>query len=449
MTERPSSAAVNAPWPAARSAWYAVFALALTTLFANLDVTIMSLLVQPIKRDFHLTDSRMGLLLGGAFAVFYTFIGLPLARFVDRYSRKTILAIGIATWSAATAFCGLAQNYWQLFLGRVGVGAGESVNGPATFSMISDYFPKERLPRAIAAMQVGVVIGGGLSYLIGAFVIHSLEGLPPIALPMIGFVRNWQLVFIAVGLPGLLVALMMATTVKEPPRRGLLIAEDPHKVTMRAVLGYLREHRSVFGPMFGALAISASLIGARLWLPAFFERTYGWSPQQMGAATGIATPIGTLIGLYIGVKVVERFTRKGRDDAPLRTVIISRLVGIPFGIAAPLMPSPWLAIACDALLGASIGMGGSSQNAALQIVTPNQMRGQVTALYLFIYNVVGLGIGPMVISSFTDFVFRADSHLRYALMTAYAILGPASLLVIWLGVKPYLREVTRLRALER
>jgi MFS family permease len=435
-----------AAWPSARAAWYTVFVLALTVMFANLDLGIMSLLVQPIKHDLRLSDTGMSLLLGPAFALFYTFIGIPVARFIDRNSRKVILALGLATWSAATIACGLAQSFAQLFLGRVMVGAGEAVNGPATFSMISDSFPKERLPRAIAVMQLGVIAGSGLSLLLGAVVIRMLSGVAPIVLAGLGVIRNWQLVFIAVGLPGLLVALLMLLTVQEPGRRGLEAGGLRH-ITLRAVVAHLLAHFRLFGPMFLGLTFGALAIGAMQWMPAFYQRTYGWSAARAGSTLGVAQLIAMPVGLLIGVWLVERLERR-RADAPLRVVIISRLIGVPASIALPLMPDPWLAVLLAAVGYCTIGMGGASQNAALQIVTPNQMRGQVTALYLFIYNVIGVGLGPLVAALLTDYVFHAESELRYALMTLSAVIGPASLLFIWLGVKPYVRAIARLQSPE-
>jgi MFS family permease len=434
-------------WPTSGTAWYTVFVVALTVMFAQLDLGIMSLLVGPIKHDLHLTDTSMSLLLGPAFALFYTFIGIPVARYIDRNRRTIILSIGLGLWSLATACCGIAQGFAQLFVCRVGVGAGEAVNGPAVFSLIADSFPKERLPRAIAVMQLGVVAGTGLSLLIGGVVIDLLLARPPIALGGLIVIHSWQLVFIAVGLPGLAVALLVATTVREPRRRGLE-AVGQINVSLSAVVRYLAGKWRIFAPMFGGLTLGALALGTQAWMPAFYQRTYGWQPARIGVVTGIMQLAATPLGLLIGVRFAEMFDRRRLEDAPLRTVIISRLIGIPAQIALPLMPSPWLAVGCAAIAAFSLGFGGASQNAALQIVTPNQMRGQVTALYLFIFNVIGMGLGPTVAALLTDYVFRAESELRYALVTMQAVIGPISLAIIWLGVKPYVREVLRLKSLK-
>jgi MFS family permease len=438
------SVASEESWPAPRVVWYTVFVLALTVMFAQLDVTIMSLLVRPIKHDLGLTDMQISLLLGAAFAIFYTFIGLPAARFVDRSSRKRILSLGLAVWSAATACCGIAQNYGQLFVSRIMVGAGESVNMPATFSLLADLFPRERLPRAIAVMQVGVVAGNGFSLIIGGVVIHLLANLPPIEIAGLGLIRNWQLVFIAVGLPGLLVAFLMWSTVHEPKRRGIRMG-DTRRVPMYEVVVYLVRNWRVFSPMFLGVAVGSLSLGARLWYPEFYRRTYGWEPAYVGIVTGIAAIVFSLAGMFLGVVLVEKLTARHRDDAPLRVVVIARMIGIPAAILAPLMPNPWLAVALDGVATLAVGMGGASQNAALQIVTPNRMRGQVTALYMFLFSVVSTGVGPTVVASITQLVLESEELLRYSLMATAAIVGPLSLLIIWLGIKPYVREVARLR----
>lgn len=434
-------------WPTPRTAWYMLLVLALTAMFAQIDVRIMSLLVEPIKHDFGLSDTSISLLLGPAFALFYTFIGIPIARYIDRNRRTVILALGLGLWSLATACCGIAQGFWQLFACRVGVGAGEAVNQPAIFSLIADSFPKERLPRAIAVMQLGVVAGSGFALLVGGFVIDLLLARPPLHLGAGIVIHSWQLVFIAVGLPGLIVALLVRTTVREPARRGLE-AVGQLQVSLRAVVRYLAGKWRIFAPMFGGLTIGALGLGAQAWLPAFYQRTYGWQPARIGMILGISELVATPIGLLVGVRLAEWFDRRRLEDAPLRTVIVSRFVGIPAQIAMPLMPTPWLAVFCGALASFSIGVGGASQNAALQIVTPGQMRGQVTALYMFIFNVIGMGLGPTVAALLTDYVFRAESELRFALLTLQAVIGPLSLLIIWLGVRPYVREVLRLKRLQ-
>ncbi|MDB5718280.1 MAG: transporter [Sphingomonas bacterium] len=435
-----------ARFPPPRQGWYAVSVLAVVTTFALLDQGIIGLLIQQIKRDFALTDTQAGMLLGPAFVIFYAFLGLPLSRYVDRGKRTVIMALGIFVWSVATAACGLASSFVSLFASRIMVGAGESINGPATYSIISDYFPRDKLPRAIAAMQVGSVAGSGLSMVIGGSMIWIIANVGNPDLPLLGTLRPWQVVFLAVGLPGVLVSLLMLT-VKEPPRQGLRLNRP--KVPARQAYGYLLKNFALYGPMFIGLTLGSLDGGGRAWGAAFFERTYGWSPPQYGLTSGIMSLVVMLIGLYVGTKLVEAMLRKGHEDAPMRLVIYCRLVALPAALAMPLMPDPWLALACSAVGMLALGMSGPSLNAVLQIVSPNEIRGQVTALYLFIFFVVGSGISPLVTGLVTDHVFTSPDDLRWSIFLLHAIFLPAALVVTALGWKPYREEVRRLNAIDR
>jgi len=434
-----------AAFPPARQAWSTVAVLALVTTFAELDQNILGLLIQQIKTDFALSDTAAGLLLGPAFVIFYGCIGLPLARFVDRSTRTKIMAIGVFVWSVATAACGFAQNFAQLFAARIMVGAGEAINGPASYSIVADCFPRERLPRAIAAMKIGTVAGGGLSLLLGGSLIWIVAKIGNPALPLIGSLRPWQAVFIAVGLPGVLVALLMSS-VREPVRRGLRM-ERP-KIPLRDAFRYLSGRSPLYGPMFVGLALGSLDIGFRAWGAAFFERTYGWSPARYGVTSGTMSLVLTLFGLYLGTKLVEAMFARGQEDAPMRLLLYSRLVALPFAIAVPLMPTPWLALACSAAGMVTLGMGGPLINSILQIVTPNEIRGQVTAMYLFTFIIVGSGLAPLLTGAVNDVVFTAPDDLRWSILLLHILFLPPALIVTWLGLTPYRSEVQRLNALE-
>ena len=424
------------PWPEPAKAWYAVSVFAIALMFAFLDRGIITLLVEPIKADLELTDIQVSVLLGFALIVFNAFVAVPASRFVDIWPRNIIITVGIAFWSTATALCGLAQNFLQLFIARMGVGIGELVHGPATYSMMADLFPREKLPRAIAVLQLGFIGGVGVSLLLGAFVIQMLLGIDNVVIPGTSIViRNWQLVFIIVGLPGLLVAALMMT-VAEPPRRGRTVKlEKP--MPLSTVLRYLMEHWRVYAPQFFGLAVAAiETSGTRAWQPVFFQRTYGWSAPKTGLVLGTALIIAAPFGLWAATWLTEKFA-KTRDDANLRVVAIAYTLSPVFAISGPLMPDPWLAVGC-ASIGVLIGIGGAvPQNAALQSVTPNEMRGQVTALYLFVFSVIGMGIGPTFIAVFTDYVFGDEMMLRYALAVSATVMLPIAAWIMWSGVKPY------------
>ena len=389
------------------------------------------MLVVPIKRDLGLTDTEISLLMGFAFVMFYVILGLPIARLVDRSSRRRIIGIGVALWSGATALCGLAHTFVQLFFARIGVGVGEACTGPATYSMLADLFPREQLPRAVSFLNFGFIAGIGLSAIMGGAVI--------------GVLKTWQLTFLVVGLPGLLVALLMRTVV-EPVRRDLTAAgvggAGGRSIPIRDVVHYLWTNRAVYGPMYGALALqSIPSQGAISWGPTFFIRVHHWTPRHVGLAFGITTLAVAPIALMAGGFLAERLAKRGYHDANLRVQLLAICLWIPFAVAMPLMPTPTLALIVFGINLFFAMMAPGPQNAALQSVTPNRMRGQATALFLFVFNIIGFGCGPTVIALITDHVFHDDSRVGSALALATAILGPLSAWAVLRGLKPYGRLI--------
>jgi MFS family permease len=442
----PSDAAPAAqkPWPSRGRAWYAVFVFAVVLCVNFLDRGILPLLVVPIKRDLGLTDTQISLLMGFAFVMFYVILGLPVARLVDRSSRRRIIGIGVALWSGATALCGLAHSFVQLFFARIGV--GEACTGPATYSMLADLFPREQLPRAVSFLNFGFIAGIGLSAIMGGAVIGALEHLPPVVLPGIGELRSWQLTFLVVGLPGLLVALLMGTVV-EPVRRELAAAGvgaigSGRSIPVRDVMRYLWSNRAVYGPMYGALALqSIPAQGNISWGPTFYIRVHQWTPRHVGLAFGTVTLVVAPLALMVGGFLAERLAKRGYDDANLRVQLLAICLWIPGAVLMPMMPTPALALAAFGVSLFFAMMAPGPQNAALQSVTPNRMRGQATALFLFVFNIVGFGCGPTVIALTTDFVFRDDTRVGSALALATAILGPLSAWALYVGLKPYGRLI--------
>jgi MFS family permease len=434
------------PWPSRGRAWYAVFVFALVLCVNFLDRGILPLLVQPIKRDLGLTDTQISLLMGFAFVMFYVILGLPIARLVDRSSRRRIIGIGVALWSGATALCGLAHTFMQLFLARVGVGVGEACVGPATYSMLADLFPREQLARAVSVLNFGFIAGIGLSAILGGTVIGMMEHLPPITLPIVGLLRPWQLTFLVVGIPGLLVALLMGTVV-EPIRRDLAAASATagvvgHTIPIRDVVRYLWSNRAVYGPMYGALALQAiPSQGAISWGPAFFIRVHHWTPRHVGLAFGTVTLLVAPPALMLGGLLAERLAKRGYNDANLRVQLLAICLWIPGAVLMPMMPTPTLALAAFGVSLFFAMMAPGPQNAALQSVTPNRMRGQVTALFLFVFNIVGFGCGPTAIALITDYVFHDDTRVGSALALATVILGPLSAWALLRGLKPYGRLI--------
>ncbi len=447
------------PWPKAGIAYYTLFVLILSTACSQLDVAIVPFLGPAIKADLHLTDFTWSLMVGASFGLFYTVVGIPIAWFIDRMSRKRLLALAITVWSVGTALCGLAQTYTQLFLARFLVGAGEAVNGPAAYSIVSDLFPREKMPRAIAVLQIGSVLGPAITTLISFFVLKTFLQIPPIHVPF-GVIHGWQLIFIIVGLPGVLISLLMLWTMPEPVRHTIRdqvagFSETPRTLGGAFVsvfkdygmaLAYIGKNWKVFGPMFASLFIGSLGTGAIAFMPIFYKRTFGWEPAKIAGLNIIPSFVLMPLGLFIGVMMAEYFTRKGKNDAALRTQIIARLIALP-GMFAVMMPNPWIVWAFGTLGLFSLGIGGPAQNAAFQIVTPTELRGKMTALFLFIYSVVGVAFAPVITGVLSTY-FVGEGNIRLAIFLPAVIFGPISLLITWLGLKPYEREVQRLKDLE-
>jgi MFS family permease len=442
--EGPADAAAQAPEKAAASAsmdekatlsgWYTVIMSAVVVMLAQIDKGVMALLVQPMKHDLHLSDTQVSLLIALAFTLFYVAVGPPVARLADRTSRKWVVAVSLAIWSAATSLCGLAQNFWQMFLGRAIIGGAESGSSPASVSMIADVIPRHQLPRAYAIYNAGFIGGAALAFVFGGVIFGALEHVKPMAIPGLGTLHNWHFVFIVVGLPGLLIAAIFALTVPEPKRRGAI---RPQGYSLKEVAGYVVKNRAMHGPLLAAFLFNAmSTFGALAWLPAFFERTYGWGPAKTGSLLGSANLICAFVGLAIGSQVAMWLSKK-RDDAHILMLWIAHVAAVPFLIAAPLMPNPWLALICCGLAQGCAASGSPSQNSAFNLSTPNAMRSQINALYLFV--IAGLGglLGPVVIALLTDFVAGKEEYLRYVLLGFRLVLLPIDLILVWLTIKPY------------
>ncbi len=460
MTDPAADGGVATPWPSARVAYYTLFVLILCLTSNQLDIAIVPYLAARIEADLGISDTSLGLLLGASFGLFYTIVGLPIAYFVDRYSRRWILALGLATWNIGTAVCGIAQNFAQLFLARFLVGAGQGVNGPTSFAIVGDLFPREKLPRGIALLQLGSVIGPGLALLLGAWLLHVFLGMQPLHGPF-GVIHGWQVIFIVIGLPSLAISALIITTVPEPARRtirnqmgslagapapagpGLIAWLRDYGVAIR----YMRLHSRVFGPLFGALLAGSFAVGAIQWTPIFYQRTFGWGSAQLAGLQAVAQLAVMPLGLLAAVILAEHFSRRRKDDSAMRVYVISLLVALP-GVVSVLMPTPWLAFGIGTLGYLSLAMGGAAQNAALQIVTPAELRGKVTALYLFIYSVFGVAFAPVVNALITDYVLHDEALIRWALFWPTALSHPLALVIAWLGLKPFGREVERLKALE-
>jgi len=418
-----------------RYAWYLVGVLCVAYTLSFVDRMILALLVEPIKRDLGISDTQVGLLHGFAFAIFYTTLGVPIARLADRTDRRRLIAAGIAFWSAMTALCGLARGFWELFLARIGVGVGEASLSPAAFSMLADAFPADRLGRALGVYSSAIFAGAGIALLVGGGVAAAAASAAAVHLPLVGAVQPWQLTFIVVGAPGLLVALWVLS-LREPPRRGVAIAarQEP----LAAVFAWMRRHARAYGCHFAGFALLALVFNATIaWLPSVFVRVHGWSSGQAAFWIGSLLLVCGTTGIVAGGFAADAWRRRGKPDGSMRVGLTSALGVVPFAAAVPAAASPWMAVA---LLGPLLFFSAFAFGAAaagLQWLTPPAMRAQVSALFLFVNNLVGIGAGPVAVALLTDRVFGAPQSVGMSLAIVGAVAAALAAVVQWAGIRAF------------
>lgn len=428
----------HATSPASVRARAALPILVLLSAFSLLDRQILNLMVDPIRRDLGLTDFQMGLVQGLAFALFYALAALPLGWAVDRWSRRWVVWSGVTVWSVAAACCGLAQNFGQLLLARLGVGAGEAALNPAAYSLLADLYPPQKLTSAMSILMIGSTLGGGLSIAVGGAVIGLAEAGGVFRLPLLGELRPWQFVFVVTGLPGLLAALLVFV-IPEPPRRD--VAPDAHAPTWSQTFTFLWGRRSFFVPHFAGFGLLAVVgYGFVSWLPTHLVRTFGWTPTEIATPLALINAVGaTAVVLGAGALVDRLFTR-GVTDIHLTLYAIVGIAMAVCGVAASLAPT---AVMC-LLLGApvvSVLTFASISAAALQLVTPPRMRGRVSAIYLLIMTGLGLGLGPPIVGALVDYAYPGPGGLGPALATLFAIGAPLGVVFLVAGRGPMRRAV--------
>ena len=408
-----------------------------------LDAQVFSMMAQRIKVDLHLTDEQLGFLIGPANVIFYVLVGIPMARLVDIYPRKIVLACGMVLIGGITALGGLAQNFGQLFMSRMLVGAGGSAHAPGAYSMLSDYFPPAKLPRAFGLLQLGFIGGNTVGIFLGGQLV-SLAAAWPITHWLGLTMHGWQWILMMVGAPGLLISASLLLA-REPPRRGAMA--EGRTLPVKAVLHEIWARRAIYRPLFLGLALSVTISQGMLnWRVPFLIRTYGWHEAQIGRWMGSIFLVSSLIGAAFGTLLVERLARHYKD-ANVRAATILFAVAAPFEILSAMMPSAELSLACTSIAAVCGLASAVPQNAAIQRITPNEMRGQVTAVYIFMF-IIPTALGTQLIGTVTQRVFGNDADLWKSLVLLASIFAPLAALAMAFGIRPYGREVERLEAIE-
>lgn len=465
MDKRLHEMASVAEYPSAMRANFALFVLVLAYILSFIDRNIMSLLVGPIKAEFEISDTVFSLLHGMAFTLFYVVLGLPIAWLADRFSRKWIITGGIFLWSLMTVACGLAKNFTTLFITRVGVGVGEAALSPPAYSMMSDYFRPERLRWATAIFTMGITVGSGTSYMIGGWAYEYFQTIGVIEVASLGLsIKPWQMTFIAVGLPGLLVVLMMLW-VAEPMRRQAMAHSQANQqltvdsetadgredsgsrsrdgnegLPIAAVWAHFKSQWQAYTALIIAMSMMAVIgYGYLIWSPEFLLRTYDVDKATGGHYLGLIFIFAGTAGTFSGAAFADKLQARGFADANMRLIgIVASLLIVP-AIIMPLLPDWRWSLGLYTVITffqyTHFGVGV----AALQLITPNQMRAQISAVMLFCTNLMGLGLGGTFVALFTDFAFARDDALNYALAVVGGLAYPLAAVAIFWGLAHYRR----------
>jgi len=431
------SPALNEPhaeagFPPARVGWTAVAVLLLLYALAFIDRQVISLMVGDLRRDLGVSDFQISLLQGFAFAVFYSVLGLPFGMAVDRFPRRNVICIGVLIWAAAATACGLAQTYPQLLLARMFVGAGEAALAPAAYSILSELFPRKQLTFALSVYAIGALLGAEGSLALGAVLVHYAE--QGVSVPILGELPAWRFAFIATGAPGLLLAFFIFV-IPEPVRR--LSAQTA--ANWADIIRFMLVRWRFFACHFVGFGAVMALAYARMsWNPAFLGRRFHWPIDQIGitlATFGFVT--GVIAFLFSGA-FVDRMVRRGVKDAHFRFYVAGSGVLLVAGGLSFLAPTPLLFFAPMGVCAIWLGMAAIAPS-AIQLVTPPELRGRVSAVYLLAVGLLGMTVGPAMVGLLTDFVFRDPAKIHLSLATTFGILATIAGVAFTLGLRPMRR----------
>ena len=423
----------NNNYPTTGRAWFTVVILLLAYVLSFIDRQILNLLVGPIRADLGISDTQMSLLMGLSFAIFYTIAGIPLGRVADSRSRRGLIAWGIFFWSLMTAACGLAKTYWHFVLFRIGVGAGEAALSPAAYSLMADSFPPEKRATAISVYSMGIYLGAGMAFLLGGIVITWANAKGDVTLPVLGVIRPWQLIFLVLGVVGALFSLVLLA-IREPTRKGVGAGVA---VPLKDVGAYLLKIRkAVICHNFGFACLSFASYGASAWIPTFFIRTHGLTAGEVGIYYGSLVMVAGSLGIVFGGRLSDYLARRGHQDANMRVGLLSAVLTLMCNVVFLVdnMTLLWVIMFFNVF---TVAMPFGVAPAAIQEVMPNSMRGQASAIYLFVITLIGLGIGPTAVALVTDYVFQDDMAVRYSIFWVASVITIGAVVLLWLGIKPY------------
>ncbi len=431
------------PWPNRVYSWYVVALLVISYASGVVDRIVIGLLVKPIKEDLNLSDTEIGIIQGLAFALFYSLFTLPIGFLVDRWSRKTVVWGGSFIWSCGTIAGGLSNSIWSLFASRVVMGAGEATITPGSSSLIADYFPPKDRPRAYGVFAMGGSIGIGIAYLLGGVAIGFADTVRSWMPSLLGGFADWHIVFFIVGVPGVLLAILMALTIREPERRGGYVPQGT-KISLVPLWRELSTNRIALMAVMMGTIMNVMIVNAQLaWFPTLFVRVHEWEPTRIAMALAlVGVPFGIISAITAGWSLTW-LAKRGRTDGPILVMMLQCAAWAVFGTAKCLVPTPELALIGHVCTSLFATWAITAALTALNQVTPNQLRGQVVAVYTLLTGLVGIAVGSGAVGLLSDYVFNYQTGIAPALALVCLTGGLAGIAMLAYGRNSYRVAVQR------
>lgn len=422
------------------TAWWMLGVLSFFYILSCIDRLIVTMLVTPIKADLGLTDVQMGMILGPAFALSYALFGLPFGWAADKLSRRLVAFVGVTLWSLSTCAMAFADSYTQLLLCRVGVGIGEASLTPVAYTLIADTFPRKRLTLALSMYHTSFHIGAAGAMTFGGVLLVAAGAI--VAWPSLAALElaPWHIVMLCVGLPGLLFS-WLAFTYPEPRER--VAKRKESGLPSAGLVRYMWSEKALYGfTLLGFALVTLCVYSMVNWVPTYMQRAFGWSPAMYGPILGVISALAAFTTVFKGW-VVDYLYQRGVRDAHLRFYTWLLIIAIPCALGAFLVPNPVVFLILYGIVQGICLQYAIYLGATLQIVTPTEYRGRVSAFMLMIFSTIGLGLGPPLTAMMTQHVFKDEAKLGWALFTVAATMLPIALISLRIVLKHVGRALDR------
>ena len=423
-----------------RYGWYVAFVLLIGFTFSFIDRQVLNLLVVPIQNDLNITDTQISALQGLAFVLTYVGLCIPIGRLIDKSHRVTVMIIGLLIWSIATIACGFSKNYVSMFIARMGIGAGESTVHPGSISILGDYFDSNKIASPMSIYLLGPYLGAGIAMIFGAQVLDWTSQMDNVIIfPLIGEIAPWQLTFIAVGLPGILIAGLFLT-IREPQRK-IQESESIEVPSFSKVIQYIKNNWEVYGAIIiGNSCLIILLYGLQSWVPTMLLRVYEWDLVQSGRVYGSIAMLAGSAGVLSGPFVLKYMSKINVNAPHFKLAIFGITMASLSLVLLPFQPNVNIALVFVTMASFFVTLPLAGTSSAMVIVSPNRIRGVITGIYVVVTSVFGLVLGPFLVASSTDFIFQDTNAVAKSLALVSVLVGPVGIFFMFKGINSF-REI--------